>query len=226
MQVRAIVYNAKLFSDDLYQRALALVDPESSARIKKFFRRDDACRTLIGRLLTRVLLRERGIPVDAMAFGVTQAGKPFITTPGMDPPIAYNITHDNALVAMAFGPSVQNPPAFSIGIDVMKVRVPGRESFRSFVSTVDDQLTVLERRSLISTRSEDENLRRFFWMWTIKEAYTKALGIGLGFEFHRVEFDAEENVVRVDGEIPLGWCFNRFLLNDGDDLYQGVVAEY
>lgn len=62
----------------------------------------------------------------------------------MDPPIAYNITHDNALVAMVFAPGLQNPPAFSIGIDVMKVRVPGRESFRSFVRTVDDQVKLCE----------------------------------------------------------------------------------
>lgn len=63
-------------------------------------------------------------------------------------------------------------------------------------------------------------------MWTLKEAYTKALGLGLGFDFRRVEFDVNNDTVRVDGEIPEGWHFSKFEIQDGDDLYQGVVAEF
>jgi 4'-phosphopantetheinyl transferase len=62
-------------------------------------------------------------------------------------------------------------------------------------------------------------------MWTLKEAYTKALGLGLGFDFQRVEFDVVNLVVRVDGQIPQGWHFTMFVIQDGEDLYQGVVAE-
>ncbi len=72
----------------------------------------------------------------------------------------------------------------------------------------------------------EDNLRRFFWMWTMKEAYTKALGIGLGFDFKRVDFDVEANILRVDGEIPVGWRFRMFVLQDGEDAYEGVVAEF
>lgn len=60
----------------------------------------------------------------------------------------------------------------------------------------------------------------------MKEAYTKALGIGLGFDFCRVEFDVESDVVRIDGVIPRGWRFSKFDWKNGDDLYQGVVAEF
>ncbi|KAG6833780.1 hypothetical protein H0H87_001212 [Tephrocybe sp. NHM501043] len=147
-------------------------------------------------------------------------------TPGLNPPIAYNISHDNALVAISFAPGIHNPPAFSVGIDVMKVRIPGRDTLASFVESVSDTLTPFEYRELFSLASQDETLRRFFWLWTMKEAYTKSLGLGLGFDFRRVEYDVNENVVRIDKKIAVGWRFTKFVLKDEDDLYQGVVAEY
>jgi len=73
---------------------------------------------------------------------------------------------------------------------------------------------------------ESERLKRFFWMWTLKEAYTKALGLGLGFDFKRIEFDVVGRIVQVDGKVPEGWRFNMFVINDDEDQYQGVIAEY
>ncbi|KAJ6629208.1 hypothetical protein B0H10DRAFT_1776901 [Mycena sp. CBHHK59/15] len=226
MQVQAIIYDPALFPDELYQRALLLLDLESSARIKRFYRREDACRTLIGRFLPRMLLRERGISLGDMKFATTETGKPFVASHGVNPPIAYNITHDNGLVAMVSAANTHNPPAFSIGVDVMKVRIPGRESFVSFVETVGDQLTTLEHRLISSAANREQGLAHFFWMWTAKEAYTKALGLGLGFHFRRVEFDAALDVLRVDGVVPKGWRFSKFKVIHGADIYQGVVAEY
>ncbi|KAK0242513.1 hypothetical protein EDD85DRAFT_292752 [Armillaria nabsnona] len=227
MQVWAVYYDPTLFSEDLYHAGISVVDPESATRIRKFFRREDACRTLIGRLLPRMMLRDCGVLPQAMTFGATEARKPYITSPYLDPPVAFNVSHDNGLVAMVFGPGTANPPSFTIGIDVMKIRIPGRESFRSFVETVGDQLTALERRCLLSPEvSQDEALRRFFWIWTVKEAYTKALGLGLGFDFSRVEFDVTSDIIRVDGTVPPGWQFKKFELVQGQDVYLGVVAEF
>jgi 4'-phosphopantetheinyl transferase len=62
-------------------------------------------------------------------------------------------------------------------------------------------------------------------MWTLKEAYTKALGLGLGFDFKKIEYNVLQGEVKVDGIAPTGWRFTTFRIKDGDDLYQGVVAE-
>lgn len=59
----------------------------------------------------------------------------------------------------------------------------------------------------------------------MKEAYTKALGIGLGFDFSRIEFDVKGDIVRVDGEVPQGWTFHKFEITEEGELYVGVVAE-
>ncbi|KAF9008693.1 4'-phosphopantetheinyl transferase superfamily [Cyathus striatus] len=227
MQTWAVIYNPTSFSEELYAQALLCVDEDSRSRIKRFYHRADACRTLIGRLLLLIMLRQQGLGPRNALLQFTEAGKPYIvTTPPLDPPVGFNLSHDNGLIALSFSPGVYIPPAFGIGVDIMKVHIPGRETFISFVETMKDQLTPLEIRLLFLDVSEDEGLRRFFWMWTLKEAYTKALGLGLGFDFQRVEFDVLHRVVRIDGQIPMGWKFRMFTLSEGRSLYEGVVAEY
>jgi hypothetical protein len=56
------------------------------------------------------------------------------------PPIGFNVSHDNELVAMAFAPGEHGPPAFLIGVDVMRVRVPtrGTEGAASFLRAVGE----------------------------------------------------------------------------------------
>ncbi|KIK65489.1 hypothetical protein GYMLUDRAFT_38964 [Collybiopsis luxurians FD-317 M1] len=225
MQVWAVSYNPPRFTEELYQKGLLLVDSASAAKIKRFYRREDACRGLIARLLPRVLLKERGISPSEMTFAATEAGKPYITTPDIQPPIAYNLSHDNGFVVMAFAPGRTHPPAYGLGVDVMQVRLPRRDSYRSFIDTFEEQLTSLERESVSPAVPEAEGLKNFFWLWTMKEAYTKALGLGLGFDFSRIEFDVNADIVRVDGKVPQGWRFHKFEMREEGELYVGVVAE-
>ena len=42
---------------------------------------------------------------------------------------------------MAFAPGVYGPPAFRIGVDVMRVRLPRGERFTSFLRAVGDTVS-------------------------------------------------------------------------------------
>ncbi|KAH9894315.1 hypothetical protein C8Q73DRAFT_695253 [Cubamyces lactineus] len=224
--------------EPLYQQGLFRVDEESRLHLQKYYHRIDSVRGLIGRFLPRLLLKERGVPVNSLTFSKTEAGKPYISA-RLDTPVGYNITHDNGVVAMAYSAGADlypDPPAYRVGIDVMLLQLPKRDTFPGFVEIFSDQLTQLERNILIPPRpapalSLDEALRRFFLIWTLKEAYTKALGMGMGFDFSRIEYDVPNDVVRIDGQIPRDWDFTRFdlrnVVQEGlTEDYVGVVARY
>ncbi|KAI9574923.1 4'-phosphopantetheinyl transferase superfamily [Boletus coccyginus] len=226
MQVWTIVYDKPEFPDTLYHAALPLVDPPARSKISRFRHREDACRSLIGSLLPRVLLRKRGIPRDVIAFAATDAGKPYVISPGLDPPLGFNVTHDEGVIAMAFATGDLGPPAYNIGVDVMQLKVPPRTTFREFVDSVSSQLTPLELATLLADVPEPEAIRRFYWVWTLKEAYTKALGIGLGFDFRRIQYDVVQENVTIDGEPARGWQFRKFEVAHSDNKYVGVAARF
>lgn len=65
------------------------------------------------------------------------------TAPGIDPPLGFNVTHDEGVIAMAFGTGDLGPPAFNVGIDVMQLKIPPRTTFVDFVDSVSSQASIL-----------------------------------------------------------------------------------
>lgn len=56
----------------------------------------------------------------------------------LSPPIAFNVAHDNAIVTISFSTNAHNPPAYSLGIDVMKVHLPRHDTFDSFIESMSE----------------------------------------------------------------------------------------
>jgi 4'-phosphopantetheinyl transferase len=87
------------------------------------------------------------------------------------------------------------------------------------------QLSTNERVHLKRQGQPDhEKMSDIFLLWTLKEAYSKALGLGLGFDFSRIEYDFPSQNLRVDGTTPHGWDLRIFdvnlppLLNNRDHI--------
>lgn len=181
-----------------------------------------------------MMLHERGVSTDAMSFASTEAGKPYVVNGVIDPPVAFNVSHDNALVAMAFGDvtdgDAAHAPAYRLGVDVMKVELPRGETLDGFVNTFAEQLAPSERAKLTASAHASTKLEDFFRVWTFKEAYTKALGLGLGFDFARLAYDVHGKTFSVDGgdnmsrPPPRGWDVRVFKVEGPDGAYVGALA--
>jgi phosphopantetheine--protein transferase-like protein len=130
----------------------------------------------------------------------------------------FNITHDGDWVAIAFQETfkqLSDTPAPIVGIDVMEIHLPPFESsVLDFVDTMDMTLTSLERQWILSdytqdifvtqdacpddlSRQEYDQLKKLYILWTYKEAFTKAKGLGLGYDFQTIEIIKEADKVSV-----------------------------
>jgi len=78
MNVLVVIYHPTDLQ--LYSKALELVDIESQSRINKFYRREDACRTLLGRLMIRMVLKSLSFDLRDVRFDKTETGKPFMVS--------------------------------------------------------------------------------------------------------------------------------------------------
>lgn len=118
----------------------------------------------------------------------------------------------------------------------MRLHLPPRETANSFVSTFTDQLSPSERTQLILRPPADEPqlIKDFYRVWTVKEAYTKALGLGLGFDFSRLSLqpvharpdDETQTVLYADNRPVQGWEIQTFELDVRGEAYVGATARF
>ncbi|GMF11445.1 unnamed protein product [Phytophthora lilii] len=124
----------------------------------------------------------------------------------------YNVSHHGTVVAI-----VSDARAL-VGVDVVRLTDRPRrqtsvgEFFRAFAAHFHASEWEYIRGAA-STEDEDGQYARFYRLWSLKEAYIKAVGVGLGFSLLRAEFvraDARSEdrwELMLDGERASEWHF-------------------
>ncbi|KAG9026923.1 hypothetical protein FRB95_008316 [Tulasnella sp. JGI-2019a] len=208
-------------TDAEFALCLRCLDDESYYKICAIPDRDDAWRSLLGRLIPSIVMKQRNVPRNAWTIKTTKAGKPYIDAPQEEKHLGYNIAHDGSIVTMAFSLGRKHK-VWNIGVDAVRITLPKNIPFSTYVDSLSHKLTVTERTYLEvndpgSSPADNQRraLNRLFIIWTVKESYIKALGQPAGFDFTRIECRIPESQIYVDGKKLNGWEFRLFKANVG-----------
>ncbi|MEN3792827.1 4'-phosphopantetheinyl transferase superfamily protein [Fulvimarina sp. MAC3] len=163
---------------------------------------------LVGRALLRTSLSRLrpDIAPSAWRFAPNIYGRPAIDWPATaasPSKLFFNLSHTRGLVALATGTTEQ------IGVDVEAIArgAPDHDVARRF-------FTSEEADWIAAGSDESERTERFFALWTLKEAYIKARGMGLSLPLDGFFFDCSQNPPPVSfndkiDDSPHRWRFER-----------------
>lgn len=169
--MRWYCYNIHELTEEEYQKWYFLMDIQKQIRIERMRAADDRKRSVAGEMLARRAISEwcKILP-EEVVFERGEFGKPF----AKNLPVEFNVSHSGELVVCA----VDDAP---IGIDVERIRDIDWRSAK-FVCT-EEELSYMCGKNM---EAEDfkipptqEMLRRFFEIWTAKEAWVKCAGTGM-----------------------------------------------
>ncbi|ETK84787.1 hypothetical protein L915_10290 [Phytophthora nicotianae] len=198
-------------SEEWRRLLLQLPDHEQKQVMRFMFAKDQKL-ALASRLLQRQLIHELfGVKYDTIAIARTPENKPYWNRLGNLAPISwnYNVSHHGTVVAIA------SDSRALVGVDVVRLtdRPHRKTSIEEFFRAFADHFNPGEWEYIRGATDEDGRYTRFYRLWSLKEAYIKAVGIGLGFSLLRAEFVCVNLTgdnhweLRLDGTLSSDWHF-------------------
>jgi 4'-phosphopantetheinyl transferase len=195
----------RLVHSEQHDRYRAMLSADETTRQNRFVFAKDRHLYLVSRAVVRATLsRYADVDPAAWVFSTNAHGKPDIAHPVRLPPLRFNLSHCDGLVALAVTLDCD------VGIDAENIGRP--------VPVLD-----LARRCFSPAEAAElarwparRQRERFYDYWTLKEAYIKARGMGLsipldGFSMHptpqnRIEITFAPGVQ----DDPAHWQFAQF----------------
>jgi 4'-phosphopantetheinyl transferase len=210
----ALVRTDALDHRRLFGACGGLLDEAERARVSTYRLERDQCDFVAGRVvLRRTLSRLRPrVEPGQWRFRVNPWGRPEVSEPPSR--LRFNLSHAPGLLACAVSEGLP------IGVDVEEERE------RPFLPIAADFFAPPERAALERLRPEARR-ERFFALWTLKEAYIKARGMGLAIELDRFAFRLRGRGARLWVDPDLGdhagaWRFVRLRPTDNHQLALAV----
>lgn len=204
------------FSDaELANLQASVLSEEERERTNRFaFAKDRRSYITAHWLLRHVLSAYVPVRPESWEFARTPHGKPFLSESSEHQGIFFNLSHTAGMVVTAVTCLGQ------VGVDVETVRP------RDHLNLARRYFAPLEISQLESLAAEEQP-HSFFRLWTLKEAYIKARGLGLAMDLASFGFpDVLGEDIRIefaDGmeETPSDWSFFR---HEPDPLHKIAVA--
>lgn len=185
--------NQSLSSSE-YEQCIHLVSHERMYIIERFHFENDRKRTLYGEVLARCLfMKFLGVKNNNLIIERNAYGKPYFV--GVDT-LYHNISHSGRFVLCGISSE-------QIGVDIEEIKEPNMDIVQFF-------FTEQEYAAMLGLR-EDEVKKMFYTYWTLKESYTKRIGMGLSiplnsFNIKQVNDNFEVDKTTCSGKIQLYTC--------------------
>lgn len=209
-------------SPDEFTSAVSVLPQHEHSSIWRFIKLEDKKRALVSRLLQYALVHEvLQIPFDAIIIKRTVEGKPYLETSKVVteiPNFNFNASHHGDYVAIA------SEPLCIVGLDIVSYVVPEKETIAGFMQNFAIYFSSFEWASITNAGTSDEMLSAFYRYWSLKEAFVKAVGTGLGYRLDKVEFHHTNwtNIsVKIDGLESREW---KFWLSELKNVHWVTVA--
>jgi 4'-phosphopantetheinyl transferase len=188
-------------SKEKLDNTCSVFDLEKKRKIEKFVHKKDKIRTLIGEILIRTIICEDlSISNRNITFKKNKYGKPYLI--GYHN-FQFNISHSEDYVVCA----IDNKP---IGIDIEKIKpIEYKEIAQSFFSMSEFGYIVKE--------DLNNQVKKFYEMWTLKESYIKCTGQGLSIPLNSfsIVFNQYETIKVIIDNDYTEHVFNRFDIASG-----------
>lgn len=185
----------------LLNEYVGLLSTEELRQQRRFYFERDRHRYLVTRAMVRTVLSKYArIAPKEWQFAANPYGRPEVANEDAEARrIAFNLSHTSGLIVLG----VTRDRA--IGVDVENVREQ-----RAAVEIADRFFAPSEVASLRALPTEEQE-RRFFEYWTLKESYIKARGMGLSIPLDRFAFDVEDcGEIRLTADPSLEDCPERW----------------
>ncbi len=169
---------------DALDRCASLLSPDERARRDRFYFEYSRREYTFAHALARLALSRhaRGIAPREWTFVDGAHGRPEIAGPATAPPLAFNLSHTDGLVACIVADGAE------IGVDVENA-----ERRWSGVTLTDRYFAPSESAALRLLPVEQQR-DHFFRYWTLKESYIKARGLGLALPLDAFWFSLEPEI--------------------------------
>lgn len=164
-----------IVTDEEYQYYWSLLDKSEQGKAMRFVQTTHGRRYVASHGKLRLILAEYlGMPPEKIGYAEQALGKPVIVVNGLEHDIKFNLAHSDNKMLVAVGLDGK----IGVDIEVWNDRIDA-------VSVTNICFSEAERcfwNGLPESRKEEF----FYRLWTRKESFVKAVGVGLGLDVSKV----------------------------------------